>query len=533
MREPRSDKTTRSAIATAAALLVLTGWRSPLVFNPDGVAYVRIASYWADGNLDLAVNPYWGPMLSWLIAPWLRLFAEPVLAARMAVGLGALLFVLAGIRVLDTLELRPLHRNLGAWILALFTVSSGLDDITPDFLLSALLCFALALLLSPTWASRPRRQLLAGGLFGAAYLTKAIALPFAVGSVACVGALNVVCRACAARTALGAAGRTLLATAALATPWILAISFEAGRPVLSTSASINHAFVAPGYVRNETFHPFATTFHVPEPGRVTAWEDPSHMDYPFWSPFDGVREAAHQARIVYQNARYVSSTLADFDWLGLGLVCTLLAFALHAPWRENLRAERWRWALLPVACLSALYLPVAGANARYYYACVPFLLAAAFGFLDKLAEQGPAARWLRPLATALVATSFGLAVTDGFYTLVGLERDDPYRAARELAERLRGAGLAGPVASVGSDPQVGLFLAFLLDEPYYGNVRHAVTPVEVADSGARLLVVERGSEADRTLASAAAFSDLDGLLAGVVSEHPVRLYQRSGVGASP
>jgi hypothetical protein len=515
-------------VATAALLLLLSGWRLPLAFNPDGVAYVRIASYWAEGKLDLAVNGYWGPMLSWLVAPWLGLFAEPVLAARVAAGVSALLFVVAGIAVLAALELRPAQRALGAFILALFTVSSWLDGITPDFLVAGLACLALAALLSRSFFERPRRQLLAGALFGAAYLAKAIALPFAVGVVSCCAALAVLCGAATARAALAAALRTLAVTAALSLPWILAISFEYGRPVLSTSASIAHAYAGPGYAKGEAFHPFANGFHVPEAGRVTTWEDPSRMDYAFWSPFDGVSEAVYQARLAYHNARFITSTLAGFDWLGLGLISVLLGFALHAPWRENLRAERWRWALVPVACWAALHLPVAAENSRYYYTCVPFLLAAGFAFLDRLAE-GPALRWLRPLAMALVSACFLAAIADGFYGLTGLKQEYHYRAARELAERLRAAGLAGPVASVGPDLRLPLFLAFALDEPFVGHVSRAATPAELAASGARVVAVEPGSETDRTLAVAADFEALDGWLAGAGSEtSSVRLYRRTG-----
>jgi hypothetical protein len=311
-------------------------------------------------------------------------------------------------------------------------------------------------------------------------------------------------------------------TAALSLPWILAISLEYGRPVLSTSASIAHAYAGPGYAKGEAYHPFANSFHVPEPGRVTAWEDPSRMEYAFWSPFDGVSEALHQARLVYHNARFIASTLAGFDWLGLGLASVLLGFALHAPWRENMRAERWRWALVPVVCWAGLHLPVAAENVRYYYTCVPLLLAAGFGFLGRLAE-GPL-RGLRPLAAALVAASFLLAIADGFYGLAALKQEYHYREARAIAERIRDADLAGPVASVGSDLRLALYLAFALEEPFFGHVSHAVTLSEVEDSGARIVVVERGSDADRTLAASAAFRDLDGLLAGAEGGQQDRLY---------
>jgi len=40
--------------------VAVAGWINRQALNPDGVAYMRIASYYAAGRMDLAISGYWG-----------------------------------------------------------------------------------------------------------------------------------------------------------------------------------------------------------------------------------------------------------------------------------------------------------------------------------------------------------------------------------------------------------------------------------------------------------------------------------------
>src|SRR6266496_4293123 len=81
-------------IALAAA-----GWINRQALNPDGIAYMRIASYYASGRMDLAISGYWGPLLSWLLVPWLKAGVTAVAAARSVMALSAVYFLWASWRV--------------------------------------------------------------------------------------------------------------------------------------------------------------------------------------------------------------------------------------------------------------------------------------------------------------------------------------------------------------------------------------------------------------------------------------------------
>jgi len=45
--------------------------------NPDGVGYIQTAWKYLSGDFYGAVNAYWGPLLSWLLIPFLYFNQNP------------------------------------------------------------------------------------------------------------------------------------------------------------------------------------------------------------------------------------------------------------------------------------------------------------------------------------------------------------------------------------------------------------------------------------------------------------------------
>ena len=72
----------RWVFAVQAVLLAVAAWRNLHQLNPDAIAYMRIAGYYANGQTELAVTGYWGPLLSWLMVPLLKVGAPPLVAGK-------------------------------------------------------------------------------------------------------------------------------------------------------------------------------------------------------------------------------------------------------------------------------------------------------------------------------------------------------------------------------------------------------------------------------------------------------------------
>jgi hypothetical protein len=516
-------------IGSYVLLLGLAGWHNRHLINPDAVAYLRIASYYASGQTDLMVSGYWGPLLSWIMAPLLGLVSHPLGAARIAMGISALVFLWGCLSVFRALDIHPAGRLLATGIVAAGTVGWSVRQITPDLLMSGLLCLGVSRMLSAHWLVSRQSQLAAGMLCGAAYLAKAVALPVAVLLGVAITWLRATGRPTDTRSVVRSLMITSLGLLLVAGPWILILSLTYGRPTFSTAGPISHAIVGPPDV--ERHHPSFETLHTPAPGRIASWEDPSSLPYQYWSPVESGEYAIHQLKLVARNLVAVLVYLSGLDRLGVGLlaaVCGVLTLGRRRETvRENLIGQRWRWGAVLVACSAVVYLPVYALAPRYYYFAYPFLIAAAFGMVTWLTRAGRGLIYIpRLIGLAVVTVSFlALALGDLRDAVRGL--DNRYSVASyELAERLKAAGTPGPIAG-GRRGHEGLYVAFFMGEPWLGEESDP-TPATLRSSRAQLVVCRRSSPLVNALDPDPYFEDLDAALFGHTkdtAQFPLKAYR--------
>src|SRR6266496_4093043 len=128
-----------AAYLVQIALLVKSAWLFREQINPDAVVYIRIAQYYLSGQTHLMVSGTWGPLLSWLIVPWLLVFDDPLLAAHAAVAVSAVVFLFGCFCVLRAVRLPGTAIMIGTWITAFLSVAwSGV--VTGDLLMAGLFC---------------------------------------------------------------------------------------------------------------------------------------------------------------------------------------------------------------------------------------------------------------------------------------------------------------------------------------------------------------------------------------------------------
>ena len=503
----------RLAWVVAYALMLVSMLNNLPRLNTDAIAYMRVAEYWSTGNFDFAVNGYWGPLLSWLMVPFLWLGVEPLLAGKVAMLISGGVFFHGSLFLVRALGLRLIDELIVAVVLALTIPGWMSDHVTPDLLVAGLMAFALGQAVSPDWLTSRRRALGSGATWGLAYLAKAVALP--VGVV--VSVLLALCwrlgqaenRQAAWRQLGQALGLFLL----VALPWMVVLSVKYDKPTFSTSGAIAHAIVGPGNDRPAP-HPFGSTIYKPETGRVTAWEDPSRMDYDYWSPFESGENFSHQLSLIGRNAGTVVQFLAAFDgvgmllgWVGLGTMFFVFAMVAKPPRAKNWLAEQWRWSVLPLVCLGGVYLPVyvLPVDQRYFYLFPPLFFVLALG----QAEKAMAKREIIACACALL-----FLVPLALRTPV---QPDAGIYAQDLAKRMKKAGAVGPV--VGSTffsaegHRVGLYVAWHLGQPWHGDVRSGQLEA-YKQSGAKYTIAIPGSSLAEKLAADLAFRDVSDSLGG-------------------
>jgi hypothetical protein len=479
-----------AAIVCQLALLMVVGFANANALNPDAVAYLLLASHYAEGEFGLAVTGYWSPLLTWILAPLVGGISDPLIAARIAMGVSAVVFLVGSISLFDRLRLPPVARVLATWIVAVASVSWSVANITPDLLMGGLLCLALARILPPTWLESRRTQFGAGLLCGAAYLAKAAALPALVLVVTATALLRMVTAQATPRSAARAVGVTLVGMTVLAGPWIATLSIKYGSLVVSTSARAAHAIVGPPDIPRDK----VDVFEKPEPGRNFADEDLTYANYNHWSPFESWSYFKHQVQLGYRNAARFVDIAGGFDRLHIGLVASLLGLLIHSPFRRNLSTEPWRLAALPILATLGVYAPVYAGDERFYYGLFPFVVAASFGLVRWLTPERKGVNAPRWLGMAMVVVSFLIVHVPQVAGAAAGHDATVSETSRAVARSLRATAFNGAIAAAGdcfgATDQYASYVALFIDRPYY-NCEAMPSAERMRETGATLLVVHR------------------------------------------
>jgi hypothetical protein len=237
---------------------------------------------------------------------------------------------------------------------------------------------------------------------------------------------------------------------------------------------------------------------------------------------------------MYSNAQVAINHLSGFDPLHVGLLATLVGLLVHTPWRDNMRAARWRWAGVPVACVCGVYLPVYAADERYYYPAYPFLITAGLGMVVWLTRDVQGRLNLpRLIGLGLVTLSFAYPSCVMLPRALGGLENVQTRYGYDLAKRMQAAGLYGPMAGAGGYENtwggysVGVYLAFYMKQPYLGNEVRP-TPARFKSTDAKFIIIDRQLPLAAELDQDTAFENLDGVLFRTPEEartYPMKVYR--------
>lgn len=273
--------------AIVASYFLLCGASLPWYLHrvaPDASCYLTIARKYRSWDFQDAVNGYWSPLLSWLVAPLLCLGAPTEVTAKVlqvAIGGGALWAVWwlgkrvelpVAIRVWTTLCLVP--------AVAMY----ALTDTTPDLLVAVILVVYVGVVIG---ADYPRSlwQAAACGLLGAlAYLAKAYAFPFFLAHYLAVSAYLVVRRrgsGAEVRRLVTATAVALLVFAVVAGGWASLLSRKYSRITIGTTGSYQMSLFSGG--GGGLFHG-GGLFPPSNATAISAWEDPTDLRTPVRPP---------------------------------------------------------------------------------------------------------------------------------------------------------------------------------------------------------------------------------------------------------
>jgi hypothetical protein len=518
------------ALAIQLPLLFLAAQKAMYSITSDGIAYLRIAKYYAEGRFDLAVNGYWSPLLSWIMVALPSFSENPIVAGRIAMAFSAVVYLLGSIKLIGTSGVTQTEALLASIVIALFSISWSVYWILPDLLMSGLMLIGLGYMLDHRNLEATAKSFLSGLLFGLAYLAKAVALPISLSLITFLAISRLVSKPMDAKLIVKAAAWNLTGFVFCALPWIVVLSYHYGKPTFSTSLKINHALVGPGDPEDcavphfgcSRFHPHVRGFHVPDPDRVTSWEEPSQLTYKYWSPFENLNSFIHQVKVIWHNAFVITKIIVGFDSLALGFTAMIAGFLLPITSVRDVLDQTWRLAAPITAIFVVFYLPVYATEARYYLSCYPIILAAALRFWMDLSKgnipipeyrfttKRGAICWRQTLALLIILGSFFPNVYDLKRVLREGNANPSYVFAKDLSPKLsESVHRNGAIGFVGTPAGVAIHAAFLTGFPFYGGHKQPASSDEIIQSGAEFLIVDTNSTTAFNLEGNPAFELLD------------------------
>lgn len=496
--------------------------------NADAMSYLDLAAAYLRGDWQAAINSYWSPLYSWLIAVALWI-VDPSPYWRFTVlhlvNFGIYLFALfcfsffmrevirrndddkgnlraTGLLTLPEWAVLSLGYALFIWS-SLFLVSVQLES--PDLLVAALVYLATGILLRirrrPHWALFA----LLGIVLGSGYLAKSVMLPLSLfffgAAIFATGHW---------RRALPRVAVTVVFFLVVAGPWIFAISRSKGRFTTGETGRLNYLWainqvsnlhwqgLEPG--SGQPLHPARRIFAEPpafefaEPigGTYPLWYDPTYWYEGSVSHFD----LRQQAQVVVGSVRAYYDLLQTWgvQYALLGALIPLYLLARRGRLLLGDLAQEWI-IIIPAIGGLGLYTLV-NVQGRYVASFLVLLWLTLFSAV-RLPQTEGYQRLLRTIAIGLVAITVASAVLssgrEAFWTARSLvSGEDPASHEQWLvAESLREAGLTANdrVAFIGNSYRA--FWAHLLGVRVAAELgKDRVVDFWRADAGVKTQLIE-------------------------------------------
>lgn len=324
--------------------------------NPDGVGYIETAMGYLGGHLYSEVNAYWGPLLSWLLMPFLFFNQTPgyALYSTKLLSLVVGFFTIIGIRQLSyRFEMDEAIRSTILLVMVPIMLYFSLSVITPDLLIVCILVYYLAIIFNPVYPEKLSNGLLCGILGAVAYLGKSFIFPFFLVHFLVFNLFHYFKGVDPKKRKKILKNLTLglLTFLMISGVWVGLISSKEGKLTFGTAGEYNHALVGPqsiGYPQ--------LSQGLSGPGEIN-----QEQAVKSWSPFESWNNFQFQLKLIWNNTLQTLAIYQYYSYLSLIILISYLLLLtlpfkkLYVP--ENMR-ETVLYSLVTIIIFSGGYLPI-------------------------------------------------------------------------------------------------------------------------------------------------------------------------------
>jgi hypothetical protein len=278
--------------------------------TPDSISYIDIAQHYADRNFYAALNGYWSPLVSWIMALGFKIYAfsptHKIFIFKCINVLGGLAALLVLSKITAYFVAQALWRVLTLVSGAIWLAFLVLAHLTADILLLPLLLYYWYLCSANHWLTRPYTLGIVGALI---YFAKYYCFfPFLIFyHWKIMGALWQTTPPMKKGLYVSYA-KTMTVFGLVAGIWIGLLSYKYGGFTVSTAGGFNHAMMIDGTLENYCFRGAITP--LPHPKATFFWEDIAlTCHYTDWSPMASWQNFKLQLLVMKNNLRDISQLL--------------------------------------------------------------------------------------------------------------------------------------------------------------------------------------------------------------------------------
>ena len=432
--------------------------------NSDGISYICIAQNYLTGDFLNAVNGYWGPLLSWLLIPFLFFGSTPSFAVHsihiMSLIIG--FFTIIGVKFLsNNFEMDEKVRSLILFTMIPLTFYFSFSITTPDLLVTCVLIYYLGIIFNPKYPYKLFNGVLCGFLGALAYLGKSYVLVFFIAHFLLFNLFYYFQGVTKAqkRNVLKNLVMGLTVFLMISGLWIGLISDKYGELTIGTSGAYNQAIAGPESLGQPML--YQGLIKPPNESALSIWEDPSYLKMKNWNPLESWKSFKYQLNLIWGNIIRTANIFDSFSVLALLIILASIIFVIKG---RNEKVPKWNliYLLVTILIYSGGYALIL-VEARYLWLIYVLLLLTGAYLLEMLFKVDVFNNKMKNILLTLLIFSFIIMPT-----LELVQNVNAYENTYELSKTLQtDYNIHGNIAS-NDNWEISIFLAYYSNSKYYG-----------------------------------------------------------------
>ncbi|HML06222.1 MAG TPA: hypothetical protein VK426_10650 [Methanobacterium sp.] len=453
------------------SLLALFSIRYYVYIGGDEISYINIAHGYAIGDFGDAINGYWSPLYSWLMAPFFLSGFTPLYGTLASKTLSLIIgfFTIISVKLLlNTLKTSETTQRAVLISLIPVVLYFTLMYNTPDLLVVFLLIIYFSIVFKSNYSDKLTYGFLCGFIGALAYLSKSYAFPFFLAHFMLFNLIYYFkdVNSFKKKNILKNLILGLSVFFVISGVWAGIISEKYDKLTISTSGEINHDLIGPEYnlySMKYIDHPVYRDGLLKPPNKLSnsIWDDMSYLKMKEWGAFDSLSSFNHQISIFWLNIIYAIQIIESFFPIAAILVIAMLIFIWKSK-SNKIAKEKLVYLLITMFIYTIGYCFIA-IEWRYLWLIFIILIVASFYLVDNLYTSKTISSKIRNVLLIILMISFIIQPISE--TIIFSNSENYYY---DLSNTLKNNyGIHGNIASDSWGDT--LTISYYLETKYYGQ----------------------------------------------------------------